>query len=597
MMLAINEKRPQIEACQKLINVMRKIIPDSKKNETAGGAQKLKFRFRKRKGDEKAGEGEEAKIEEDVIIYGKNSKQSSEPTAIDELLEYLYSNYSELFIITGEEKKRVMLEKEQVLKVLDDIPEELLERWLVPPKGECNDIEIQTLLSLNPCDSLGKNDLIAAYNAAYSDETDGKKKDKGINNMLLKSIGKFLLNKKEKILPMGEANTFKLIQTLLDDKLQQDLEWEKFKKPTKNLPNYVLDQLSMKFGLKTIAIKNLISLKEGLGSITKTYKASNPNKTPYSLILTSIMGLDANIDIVFNEDQTELIVKSRPLWLEAQEQFKKNIKVKRGASISDFSLSDLQTGGTWSVLEVIDTFTVWCGKDKDLLNSFLPWILPEFKADEKNTSEEVFYLNFSLMKICSKVAKLGKDVKYFYNILDEDSSGSLDPQEILTGLREKFSIYFSKEEAEKLWKYLDEDGSGDVDLEEFKAKISYDNFNNNYHLYMITYMKFLELLLNEWNFYKERTYTKFQQKFVEFDDNGDGVLTFEEFETLVNNLDKTMDRANISEIFNETLEMDEKATDMDKMNPEWFCEMAFKYKLGGFGKCFLSEYLLTKKAK
>ena len=384
---------------------------------------------------------------------------------------------------------------------------------------------------------------------------------------------------------------------MLDDKLQLDLEWERNKKPNKSLPNYVLDQLSMKFGLKTIAIKNLISLREGLTAITKAFKATNPNKSPYSLILTSIMGLDSNVDITFNEDQTDLIIKSRPLWLEAQEQFKKNIKVKRGTNISDFSLSDLQTGGTCSVLEIIDTFTVWWGKDKELLNSFLPMILPEFKQDDKNTTEEVFYLNFSLMKICNKVAKLGKDVKYFYNILDEDNSGSLDPQEILTGLREKFSIYFSKEEAEKLCRFLDEDGSGDVDFEEFKSKISYESFNNNYHLYTITYMKFLELLLCEWNAFQDRTYMKFMQKFVEFDDNGDGVLTFEEFEQLVNNLDKSMDRSTISEIFNETLEMDEKAVDMDKMNPEWFWEMAFKYKLGGFGKWFLSEYLMNKKTK
>lgn len=195
-------------------------------------------------------------------------------------------------------------------------------------------------------------------------------------------------------------------------------------------------------------------------------------------------------------------------------------------------------------------------------------ILPEFKQDDKNTTEEVFYLNFSLMKICNKVAKLGKDVKYFYNILDEDNSGSLDPQEILTGLREKFSIYFSKEEAVNLCRFLDEDGSGDVDFEEFKSKISYESFNNNYHLYTISYMKFLELLLSEWDAFQDRTYTKFMQKFVEFDDNGDGVLTFEEFEQLVNNLDKSMDRSTISEIFNETLEMDEKAVDMDKMNPE-----------------------------
>lgn len=105
MMLAINEKKPQIEACQKLINVMRKIIPDKKKPESHGEVQKLKFRFRKRKDEAQAAGAEEAKgAGDDVIIYGKDSKPAPEPTAIDELLEYLYTNYSELFIITGEEK-------------------------------------------------------------------------------------------------------------------------------------------------------------------------------------------------------------------------------------------------------------------------------------------------------------------------------------------------------------------------------------------------------------------------------------------------------------------------------------------------------------
>lgn len=200
----------------------------------------------------------------------------------------------------------------------------------------------------------------------------------------------------------------------------------------------------------------------------------------------------------------------------------------------------------------------------------MPTILPDLPKEIEGNENETrkFYLNFSLIKICHKVAKLGKDVKYIYGVLDEDGSGSLDPQEILVGLKDKFSIYFSTEEAENLCKYLDEDGSGDVDLEEFKSKVSYDNYNTTYHLFTITQQTFLEKLLQEWEAYKLRTYKRLMEKFVEFDDNGDGVLTFEEFEQLINNLEKTMDRARISELFNETLEMDERATDLDKMNPD-----------------------------
>jgi len=564
MTTVLNEKKPQMEACQKLINVMRKIIPTKK----PGGPKMLKFKLRRKKKNKLE---EEEVVEEkgqDVIISGKKPKP---PSPFDLLMEYLYDNYIELFVILGEEKDRVMLEKETVLKVLDDIPEDLIERLLVPPPKDSANMGLQTVLTMNPNRELSKNDVATAYKIAYPSQKDIKVK-KEPKNLLLKSINKFLSNKKEKIQPMAEQNVFKMTQSLLDDKLTMDLESEKSNKSTKHMPNYVLDQLSMKFGLKTIAVKNLISLREGLSAVTKSYIKDNPGGTPYSLILATVMGLESDSNLSFSQEQVGLIIKSKPMWNEAQEQFKKNLQVKRGAKLSDFSLFDLQTGGTCSLLEVIDVFTIWCTKDKELLSSFLPTLLPnlppETNKNEKATKK--FYLDFSLMKICNKVAKLGKDVKFIYNALDVDGSGSLDPVEILVGLKEKFSIYFSEEEADNLCKYLDEDGSGDVDLEEFKAKVNYGNYNSNYHLYTITEQRFIELLLQEWNRYLERTKIKLMNKFVEFDDNGDGVLTFEEFEQLINNLEKSMDRSKISELFNETLEMDEKATDLDQMNPECF---------------------------
>jgi hypothetical protein len=218
---------------------------------------------------------------------------------------------------------------------------------------------VQTALVLNPKEEISKNDFTAAFMAAYPAQKEAKPKPKGPGNMLLKSIGKFLMNKKEKIQPMGEQNVNKMTQNLLEDKLQMDIDCENSNKQSKYLPNYILDQLSMKFGLKTIAVKNLISLKEGLSSVTKSYRKENPTKTPFSLLLTTIMGLESDTGINLSSDQVSLIVKSRPLWQEAQEQFKKNIQVKRGGSIQNFSLFDLQTGGACSVLEVIDVITVW----------------------------------------------------------------------------------------------------------------------------------------------------------------------------------------------------------------------------------------------
>ena len=172
------------------------------------------------------------------------------------------------------------------------------------------------------------------------------------------------------------------------------------------------------------------------------------------------------------------------------------------------------------------------------------------------------------MRICHKIAKLGKDIKEFYTIIDDDKNGTLDPGEILSGLTNKFNIYYSLNQTKDLTAYLDEDGSGDVDFEEFKAKINYEKYSTQYHLYTINYKRFLEILLEEWKLRKERTFSFYMSKFVEFDENGDGVLTFDEFEQLINNLEKSMSREDISELFNETLEMDELSIDIDKMNPD-----------------------------
>jgi Ca2+-binding EF-hand superfamily protein len=165
---------------------------------------------------------------------------------------------------------------------------------------------------------------------------------------------------------------------------------------------------------------------------------------------------------------------------------------------------------------------------------------------------------------------MGKDVKFLYQALDKDQGGTLDIQEILIGLKEKFFIYFSPEEAAGVLEYLDSDGSGDVDFEEFQEKINYNNYNKYYHCFLLTKQKYIELVLKEWELHKQRTRSKILEKFEQFDDNGDGVLTFDEFEALIINLDPAINRNEISEMFNETLELEPDEDDPDKMSPESF---------------------------
>jgi len=126
---------------------MKRIIPYKNKDEDIGQIM-LKFR-RRRKKNTTGEENQENEEQPDVIIHSSKNKKQPDVTAIDELLEYLYENLTELFIITGETKDRVMLERESVLKVVDNIPDELLEKCNIPPEKEKADIELQTLLIMD----------------------------------------------------------------------------------------------------------------------------------------------------------------------------------------------------------------------------------------------------------------------------------------------------------------------------------------------------------------------------------------------------------------------------------------------------------------
>ena len=142
-------------------------------------------------------------------------------------------------------------------------------------------------------------------------------------------------------------------------------------------------------------------------------------------------------------------------------------------------------------------------------------------------------------------------MKFLYQRLDEDNDGSLTPDEIVNGLRDRFNVYFSDLEAAKLIMYIDADKSGDIDFEEFSSKINYNNYNKNYSRFLITKARFIDIVIDQWEIEKQKLNQRLMEIFVKFDDNGDGVLTFEEFEVLVNNLEPNLQKSKISSLFNE----------------------------------------------
>lgn len=89
--------------------------------------------------------------------------------------------------------------------------------------------------------------------------------------------------------------------------------------------------------------------------------------------------------------------------------------------------------------------------------SFIPTLTPDIPEDIKGNQKAIgqFFIDFSMVKICHKATKLGKNVKYMYEVLDEDGDGNLEVHEIMNGLRDKFNIFFGQEESDKLSKFME----------------------------------------------------------------------------------------------------------------------------------------------
>ena len=172
---------------------------------------------------------------------------------------------------------------------------------------------------------------------------------------------------------------------------------------------------------------------------------SGETSAAYTEFLMKIMGINDDGGKEVPPDEIDLVVKARSIFMEATENYKRVMAIRPKAIQEKMKTNiDLQSGGEWSILEVIDLTTLCMLKDKELLESFIPKIQP-IRTDNE-IEENKFLLMFSLMKICNKIAKLGKDVKYLYQSLDKDGGGTLDPQEILDGLKSSFNIYFAPEE-------------------------------------------------------------------------------------------------------------------------------------------------------
>ena len=110
--------------------------------------------------------------------------------------------------------------------------------------------------------------------------------------------------------------------------------------------------------------------------------------------------------------------------------------------------------------------------------------------------------------------------------------------------------------------------------------------------FTVTKVQFIESILKEWKIQKKRNNEKIIQIFHKFDDNGDGVLCLEEFETLLKSLEPQLQKKHVLNLFREALEKNAQVD--DTLSDESFIQIVLENKLGGIGKEIFTDYLYEK---
>jgi len=85
------------------------------------------------------------------------------------------------------------------------------------------------------------------------------------------------------------------------------------------------------------------------------------------------------------------------------------------------------TGGECGFFDLVNDAIENFKNDRDLLEVIVPQLVSQqtlaIKPEETQLKERTV-LETALLKICTRLAKIGKDLKFIFETLDDDKSGS-----------------------------------------------------------------------------------------------------------------------------------------------------------------------------
>lgn len=91
-----------------------------------------------------------------------------------------------------------------------------------------------------------------------------------------------------------------------------------------------------------------------------------------------------------------------------------------------------------------------------------------------------------------------------------------------------------------LTKYLDKNNNGLIEEDEFTQKISYENYQQNAHKYKVSLQNFFEVFIVTMLGHIGNQRKKIEKMILQFDENGDNLIQFDEFHKLMEQIEPKM---------------------------------------------------------
>eukprot|EP00347_Sterkiella_histriomuscorum_P023473 403334509 len=374
-------------------------------------------------------------------------------------------------------------------------------------------------------------------------------------------------------------------------------------------------------GLKSLAIRYLNSLYSGLRKIY----LKDTQEYQYAQFLMQIFGFNPTEFPAFRPDQTRIALKVRHLFQLVQ-KYQQQQQTQKAQNLSASIISNktrLTNGGQIQFLEFIPYLFKACrNQPKGVFANIINRIqLQELSYNNSLSSQQV-QRHFVSMKILLMLAYSRLELS---NLALKTDERELQMDVVIMHLEETLEIKVNKNEINAFKKEFTNFFLVPLKDVEYKI-IKYTQtpatvISSQTPDFQISLLVLMNLILEEWELYQSSQKKKLLKKFIDFDENGDGVLTLDEFKELMKSLEGSSgmnSNERIVMLFKEAVELSNeleqmnlhqnsdnnnehgdlggqgngKITGSDKISPECFVETVVRHRLGGYGNEFLDfEYL------